>query len=93
MRHLILGSSGQIGVHLNHYLKNKGEEVFEFDLVNEEYQDLREPNNVLLEEYMKYSDMVHFLAFDIGGAKYLERYQDSYDFMINDLFMIRELIY
>ena len=85
MRHLILGSRGQIGVHLNHYLKNKGEEVFEFDLVNEEYQDLREPNNVLLEEYMKYSDMVHFLAFDVGGAKYLERYQDSYDFMINNM--------
>ena len=85
MKHLILGSSGQIGAHLNHYLKNQGEEVFEFDLVNEEYQDLREPNNILLEEYMKYADIVHFLAFDVGGAKYLERYQDSYDFMLNNM--------
>ena len=25
MRHLILGSSGQIGAHLTHYLKNQGE--------------------------------------------------------------------
>ena len=32
MRHLILGSSGQIGAHLTHYLKNQGEEVLEFDL-------------------------------------------------------------
>ena len=29
MRHLILGSSGQIGAHLTHYLKNQGEEVLE----------------------------------------------------------------
>ena len=85
MRHLILGSSGQIGAHLTHYLKNQGEEVLEFDILNEDYQDLRESNNPLLESYMEHSDMVYFLAFDVGGAKYLERYQDSYDFMMNNM--------
>ena len=85
MRHLVLGSSGQIGAHLVNYLKNKGEDVLEFDILNEDYQDLREPNNPLLESYMKHSDMVYFLAFDVGGAKYLEKYQDSYDFMVNNM--------
>ena len=85
MRHLVLGSSGQIGAHLVNYLKNKGEDVLEFDILNEDYQDLRESNNPLLESYMEHSDMVYFLAFDVGGAKYLERYQDSYDFMVNNM--------
>ena len=85
MRHLVLGSSGQIGAHLTHYLRSQGEDVLEFDILNEDYQDLRESNNPLLESYMEHSDMVYFLAFDVGGAKYLERYQDSYDFMINNM--------
>ncbi len=33
MKHLILGSSGQIGFHLVSYLKSVGEEVIEFDIV------------------------------------------------------------
>ena len=85
MRHLILGSSGQIGFHLTRYLKEKGEDVLEYDILNEDYQDLREKGNPLLESYMENSDIVHFLAFDVGGAKYLEQYQDSYHFMINNM--------
>tara|TARA_R110000803_G_scaffold23715_3_gene57924 strand:- start:991 stop:1809 length:819 start_codon:yes stop_codon:yes gene_type:complete len=85
MKHLVIGSSGQIGAHLVKYLKKQGEEVFEFDIVNESYQDLRQPHNPLLESYMERSDMVHFLAFDVGGAKYLEQYQDSFDFISNNM--------
>lgn len=85
MRHLVLGSSGQIGAHLVKYLRNQGEKVLEFDILNEQYQDLRHPRNPLLQSYMEHSDIVHFLAFDVGGAKYLERYQDSYDFMVNNI--------
>lgn len=85
MRHLVLGSSGQIGSHLVQYLQNQGEKVLEFDIINEQYQDLRQPNNPLLESYLQHSDIVHFLAFDVGGAKYLEKYQDSYQFMVNNM--------
>ena len=33
MKHLILGSSGQIGAHLVKYLQDKGEQVFEYDII------------------------------------------------------------
>jgi len=85
MIHLILGSSGQIGSHLVEYLKNKGEEVLEFDIQNEEYQDLRNEPNSLLKHYLQECDIVYFLAFDVGGAKYLEQYQDTSDFIINNM--------
>ena len=32
MKHLVLGSSGQIGGHIVNYFKNKGEEIIEFDI-------------------------------------------------------------
>ena len=34
MKHLVLGSSGQIGYHLVSYLHSIGEKVIEFDIVN-----------------------------------------------------------
>lgn len=84
MRHLILGSEGQIGSHLSRYLTRGGHTVIEFDILNESEQDLRIENNPLLEEYLQYCDIVHFLAYDVGGAKYLEKYQQSYDFIVNN---------
>ena len=51
MNHLILGSSGQIGRNLTHYLRViKQEKVLEFDILNEPYQDLRFHRNSLLEK-------------------------------------------
>tara|TARA_B110000196_G_scaffold240296_1_gene208735 strand:- start:537 stop:1355 length:819 start_codon:yes stop_codon:yes gene_type:complete len=85
MTHLILGSEGQIGSHLKHFLKQKDYTVLEFDILNEPYQDLRLHSNPLLEQYIKDADIVHFLAFDVGGAKYLEKYQDSYKFITNNI--------
>ena len=40
MKVTILGSSGQIGSYLTEYLRKKGHEVTEFDVVNGEEQDL-----------------------------------------------------
>ena len=88
MRHLILGSSGQIGAHLVNYLKNNNEEVYEFDLVNKDYQDLRVISNTHLDYIMDTCDIVHFLAFDVGGAKYLEKYQDTYSFIYNNMMIL-----
>jgi nucleoside-diphosphate-sugar epimerase len=85
MKHLVLGSRGQIGSHLVRYLEKQGEQVFEFDILNEEYQDLRLNSNPLLDAYMQNCDIVHFLAFDVGGAKYLEQYQDSHNFIMNNM--------
>jgi len=84
MRHLILGSSGQIGSHLVPYLKTKNIQSIEFDLVNSPYQDLRINNNTFLEKCIDESDFVYFLAFDVGGSRYLKTYQNSYSFIENN---------
>jgi nucleoside-diphosphate-sugar epimerase len=85
MKHLVLGSSGQIGYHVVNYFKSKGEEVIEFDIERNQNEDLRMNNNILLEEKIQQCDIIHFLAFDIGGAKYLEKYQDTYQFIDNNM--------
>ena len=85
MKHLILGSSGQIGAHLVKYLQDKGEQVYEFDIEYKPYHDLRVPNNGPLTTYIDTCDVVHFLAFDVGGAKYLEENQDKHQFIDNNM--------
>jgi len=85
MKHLVLGSSGQIGAHLVKYLHNKGETVFEYDILNKNWQDLRNDHSPVFDAYLDDCDFVHFLAFDVGGAKYLEKYQDSYEFIYNNM--------
>ena len=62
----ILGSSGQIGAYLTEYLREKGHEVKEFDVVNGSEQDLTVIPNILLEDAIQKSDFVFFLAFDVG---------------------------
>jgi nucleoside-diphosphate-sugar epimerase len=84
MKHLILGSSGQIGAHLSDFLKTKSE-IIEFDLVNSDLEDLRIYNNTLLEKYIKESDFIYFLAFDVGGSRYLKTYQKSFEFIQNNV--------
>lgn len=85
MKYLVLGSEGQIGTHLTNYLKSKDEEVIHFDIVRTEDEDLRKYNNKLLIKEIRNCDIVHFLAFDVGGSKYMEKYQDSYDFISNNV--------
>lgn len=84
MKVLVLGSSGQVGYSLTRYLRNKNYEVIEFDIVNNEEQDLRIYNNKLLEQNIQSSDFVVFLAFDVGGSRYLEKYQNTFDFVNNN---------
>ena len=84
MKVLVLGSSGQVGFSLTEYLRNKNYEVIEFDIVNNEEQDLRIYNNKLLEQNIQSSDFVVFLAFDVGGSRYLEKYQNTFDFVNNN---------
>jgi nucleoside-diphosphate-sugar epimerase len=84
MKITILGSSGQIGDYLTKYLQNKEYEVFEFDVVNGPLQDLTTIPNLELEEVIKNSDFVFFLAFDVGGSRYLKKYQHTFNFINNN---------
>lgn len=81
---LILGSSGQIGAYLTEYLRNKNCEVIEFDLINGTEQDLTIIPNKKLESAIKIADFVFFLAFDVGGSRYLKKYQHTYEFINNN---------
>ncbi len=82
---LILGSSGQIGAYLTEYLREKGHEVSEFDVVNGEEEDLTKiPNSKLMHD-IRLADFVFFLAFDVGGSRYLKKYQHTYDFINNNI--------
>ena len=82
---LILGSEGQIGNHLKEYLTKKGHKVFEFDLVRSKNEDLRLDKNNLLINKIKKSDFIYFLAFDVGGSRYLKKYQNTFQFISNNL--------
>lgn len=79
---LILGSKGQIGNALKHFL-NKKYNIIEFDLENEKSQDLRERG--ILDSFLKNTDFVFFLAFDVGGSSYLKKYQDTKSFIDNNI--------
>ena len=88
MNVLVLGSSGQVGAYLCDYLKSNGHSVKEFDIVNDEKQDLRISNNEVLEKMVKESDFVFFLAFDVGGSRYLSKYQHTIEFMNNNMLLM-----
>jgi nucleoside-diphosphate-sugar epimerase len=84
MKQLILGSAGQIGAALTKYYQNRGDEVLGFDIESNLNEDLRVANNSLLLEKMEKADFVHFLAFDVGGSRYLKTYQHTHEFLSNN---------
>ena len=85
MKHLILGSAGQIGYHLVRHLNLSGEEVVEFDILRSNDEDLRLAKNELLMSKLHKCDFVHFLAFDVGGSVYMDKYQNTYEFISNNI--------
>ena len=86
---LILGSKGQIGGHLVNFFKNKNNyEVIEFDIISGKSFDLRNFNNKDLEKKIRISNFIFFLAFDVGGSRYLKKYQKTFSFMINNLLIM-----
>ena len=88
MKIAILGSSGQIGSYLTEYLREKDHEVFEFDIVNGEYQDMTHIPNAYLRNAIMGSDFVFFLSFDVGGSHYLKKYQHTFKFINNNVRMM-----
>jgi len=83
MKILVLGSSGQIGIPLVKFLRERHHEVIEFDIVKNVNEDLRVPS--VLDKILPSIDFVFFLAFDVGGSKYLEKYQGTYEFLDNNI--------
>lgn len=70
---LVIGSEGFVGKPLCKYLENLGERVVRFDIKNGTHEDGRVA-------MFKFDDIdrVYFLAWDVGGAKYLYRQESQF---------------
>jgi nucleoside-diphosphate-sugar epimerase len=88
MKYLVLGSAGVVGKSITDYLRSVGHDVLTFDIEDSPYEDLRIYKNTKLEEYMSQCDFVFFMAWDVGGSVYLQKYQNTYEFIDNNLRII-----
>lgn len=79
-RNLVLGGSGLVGKGLCRHLEAMGEEVINIDIKNGDQFDLRTM------ELMPYAnvDYVWFLAWDVGGAKYLTQSKNLLNILKNN---------
>lgn len=67
MKNLVIGSEGFIGKRLCIFLEDKEEEVVRFDIKRDKEKEDARKVKLPLENI----DRVYFLAWDVGGAKYL----------------------
>jgi nucleoside-diphosphate-sugar epimerase len=86
MRYLVLGSAGKIGRHLVKYLQTQGHDVFTWDLASSVWEDLRVENRI--NDALDEVDFVFFLAYDVGGSSYLKKYQDTFEFIDNNVLIM-----
>lgn len=66
IRNLVIGSEGFIGKPFCHFLEEKGESVIRFDIKRAKEEDGR-----IHKFNFKKIDKIYFLAWDVGGSKYL----------------------
>lgn len=66
IRNLVIGSDGFIGTPFCKYLEEQNEEVIRFDIKSNKKNDSR-----FFKFNLKNIDRVYFLAWDVGGSKYL----------------------
>ena len=84
----VLGSSGQIGAYLTEHLSLKGMMSLRFDIARHHGEDLTQIPNHNLDRAIKNADFVFVLAFDVGGSRYLKKYQHTFDFVNNNTRMM-----
>ena len=90
MQLCLLGSEGQIGSYVQAHCRSEGIKLVNVDIVLDPQHDLRILNSFWIKA-IEDSDVVIFLAFDVGGANYLRKHQDSYEFLSNNLTMMMML--
>lgn len=77
IKNLVIGSEGFLGMSLCSYLENKGEHVTHFDIKRSNKEDGR-----VAKFKLDAFDRIYFLAWEVGGAKYLYR-KDTQLFQLN----------
>lgn len=82
-RNLVLGGEGFVGKSLCEYLRSIGQTADSIDwrLGKEPENDLRDKR---LQCFQKY-DCVYFLAWDVGGSKFLDSEQAQFDQLDNNI--------
>lgn len=80
---MVLGGSGQIGEPLCDFLEKQNHKVFNVDLVVDSSHDLRKDSEIV-DYWMQQVDFVYFLAYDIGGSKFLKDKQNNFNFLMNN---------
>lgn len=74
MHVLVLGSRGVVGKALVSHLHRKGHNVTEWDIRIDEKHDLSNNlNNPGLQSVISESDFVFFLAYEVGGSKFITK--------------------
>lgn len=82
MKHLVLGSEGLIGKAVCNELSSKDESFIRWDVkLGPKYDLLNSDNIGFLEDSIQECDFVHFLAFDVGGAKYLASKKNDFSYV------------
>jgi len=94
MKYLVLGSSGQIGQCLVKYLKKLNHVVIEYDIQRSVLEDLCFSEDYhlkkdILEYYINNCDFVFFLAWDVGGSKYLSLYDNTFGLIHNNISIMK----
>jgi nucleoside-diphosphate-sugar epimerase len=88
---LILGSSGIIGKNLKLFLEKKNFNVIEFDIKNGDDFDLRtDKGKNSLKKIFSKIDYTFFLAFDVGGSKYLSNLNQT-EYIDNNLNIMKNV--
>jgi nucleoside-diphosphate-sugar epimerase len=93
MKYLVLGSEGQIGKPLVNFLREHGHTAIEYDFRRNPLEDLRyldqdEQRHIFLDK-LNECDFVFFLAFDVGGSKYLSENDNDFDFIHNNVSLLK----
>lgn len=87
MRVVVLGGAGQIGAPLVFHLNELGHVAIAIDILNDSSHDLRNSKEIWQNE-IRLADFVFFLAFDVGGSRYLAKYEKSKAFLDNNIMMM-----
>lgn len=85
MKYLVLGSSGQIGSSLCEYLISQGHEVKGIDIKNNPYDEDLRFSKFSLTKSLNDADFVFFLAWNVGGAKFLLNNEKTFEFIHDNI--------
>lgn len=81
---LILGSSGVVGTALvDEYSKREGVTPLRYDVATNPHHDLTK-DKTNLRTAIEVSDFVFFLAYDVGGAKFLDKNKNNISLIQNN---------